>query len=253
MLHIEIDAVVGNLSLRASLSADSGTTVIVGPNGAGKSTLLKSVLGVIGSCAGTIRLGDEELLRSSIGVNVPTEERCIGYVPQSYALFPHMTVFQNIAFGVRNCSRDEMEKRVSGLLKELGIEHLAGRKTPSLSGGESQRVALARALAIGPKALLLDEPTSALDANARRRVRRFLANRLKVIGVPTLVVSHDLEEVEALGGRIAVLEEGRISSIGTLEELRNGAQSQFAKEFLSREPVESSTDIRVIDGGRRFR
>ncbi len=232
MLAIDVDADVGTLELRAQLPAHEGTTILIGPNGAGKSTFLKSVLGVIHPKRGSIELGGRSLFKSSEGVDVATEDRRLGYVPQRYALFSHMTVLRNVGFGIRGISRKEREERVMELLEDLGVAHLAGRKTPSLSGGESQRVALARALAIGPRALLLDEPMAALDAGARRKVRRFLSVRLRAIGIPTIVVSHDVDDVESLGGRIAVLESGRIVQVGDLEQLRKNPATPFVHEFL---------------------
>lgn len=236
MLAVNVQTTVGSLELSAELSADSGTTVIIGPNGAGKSSLLRSILGVLKPHRGTMQLGDRVLFDQGEGIDVPTDDRRIGYVPQSYGLFTRMTVFDNIAFGVRNLSKKMRRARVMALLDDLGIAHLADRKTPQLSGGESQRVALARALAIGPDALLLDEPTAALDARARRKVREFLSSRLRAIGIPTLVVSHDAEDVASLGGRIAVLEGGRIIQLGSLEALRADPATPFVREFLADAP-----------------
>jgi len=238
MLAIDVEADVGTLELRAQLSGYDGTTIIVGRNGAGKSTLLKSILGEIRPSHGTITLGDDTLFCTRSNVNVPTEERRIGYVPQKYALFPHMTVARNVGFGIRRCSKQERKARVMELLEDLGIAHLADRKTPSLSGGESQRVALARALAIRPHALLLDEPMAALDTDARRRVREFLAVRLRAVGIPTVVVSHDVNDVDALGGRVAVLEAGRVVQVGTPDELRQEPATPFVKQFMDTRPAE---------------
>jgi molybdate transport system ATP-binding protein len=233
MLAIEVEANVGALALRAELTAHDGTTVVIGPNGAGKSTFLKAILGVVRPTKGTITLGERKLYCASEGIDVPTEDRRLGYVPQRYALFSHMNVLKNVGFGIRDLSRREREDRVMELLEDLGIAHLAKRKTTSLSGGESQRVALARALAIRPHAVLLDEPMAALDAGARRKVRNFLATRLKAIRIPTIVVSHDVDDVEALGGRVAVLEQGHIVQVGTLDELREHPDSPFVEEFLT--------------------
>lgn len=233
MFAIDVEADVGTLKLRAKLPAGEGTTILIGANGAGKSTFLKCILGVMRPERGKISLGDDALFCSETGVDVPTEHRRLGYVPQKYALFSHMNVSKNVGFGIRGMSRDARQKRISELLKDLGITHLADRKTTSLSGGESQRVALARALAIGPKALLLDEPMAALDASARRKVRQFLATRLDAIQLPTIVVSHDMDDVEMLGERIAVMEKGRIVQVGTLGELRREPATRFVREFLA--------------------
>jgi ABC-type sulfate/molybdate transport systems ATPase subunit len=236
MLAIDVEAQVGAMALRAALPADGGTTVVIGPNGAGKTSLLRCVLGAVRPRRGTIALDERPLFCSRQGVDTPTEHRRLGYVPQRYALFPHMTARANVGFGIRGVDRRTRRERVMELLEDLGIAHLADRRTPSLSGGEAQRVALARALAIGPRALLLDEPMAALDAGARRKVRRFLSVRLRAIGIPTLVVSHDVDDVEALGGRVAVLEAGRIVQIGALEALRKSPATPFVEEFLDAAP-----------------
>ncbi len=231
MLSIDVEAKIGGFALKAKLPAAKGTTVIVGPNGAGKSTLLRVILGELQPVRGRICLGERVLLDVDLNLRVPTEERRLGYVPQNYALFPHMTVAQNVAFGLR-CKGSAQGSRVKELLKELHIEHLASRKTSVLSGGESQRVALARALATDPKALLLDEPTAALDSDARRKVRRFLAERLRVAGIPTIIVSHDIQDAVVLADQVAVLENGSIVQVGTLEELRANPASSFVEQFV---------------------
>ena len=225
-LSIDIVARVGALELAIELPSFAGTTVCVGPNGAGKSSLLLSLLGAIKPASGRIELDGEILFCSERRINVAIEDRRIGYVPQNYALFPHMTAGANVAFGARG-------RPAHGLLEDLGIDHLAGRKTQRLSGGESQRVALARALAIDPAALILDEPMAALDPTARRQVRRFLAERLAAIDIPTIVVSHDIEDAASLGDRIAVIEAGKITQLGTLDALRDQPATDFVAHFVS--------------------
>ncbi len=232
MLSVDVEAEIGGFVLRAKLPAAKGTTVIVGPNGAGKSTLLRVILGALQPKRGRIRLADTDLLDVDTNLRVPTEERRLGYVPQNYALFPHMTVAQNVAFGLRYRGSAQ-GPRVMELLKELHIEHLASRKTSVLSGGESQRVALARALATDPKGLLLDEPTAALDSDARRKVRRFLAERLQAADIPTIIVTHDIQDAEALADRVAVLESGTIVQVGSLATLRANPASLFVEQFVA--------------------
>lgn len=234
-LAIDLDLRRGSFHLQVALPPHEGTTVVVGPNGAGKSTLLECMLGVQRS-EGRIELGGDVLLASEEGVDVPPEERRLGYVPQRYALFRHMTVLRNVAFGIKGGSRAERDDRARDLLDELGAGHLARRKPAALSGGESQRVALARALSIEPRALLLDEPLAALDVGARRRVRDFLGSRLREVGVPTVVVSHDLADAVALAERVVVLEAGRVAQVGSLATLRNEPASPFVAAFFSEHP-----------------
>lgn len=234
-LAIDLDLRRGSFHLQVALPAHAGTTVVVGPNGAGKSTLLECLLGVQRP-EGRIELGDRLLLASEEDVDVPPEARRLGYVPQRYALFRHMTVLRNVAFGIKAGSRAERAQRAHALLDELGIGHLAKRMPAALSGGESQRVALARALSIEPRALLLDEPLAALDVGARRRVRDFLASRFQEVGVPTVVVSHDLADAVALAERVVVLEAGRVVQIGSIEELRHEPASPFVSAFFSEPP-----------------
>jgi molybdate transport system ATP-binding protein len=235
MLKVDVEAKLGTLELRVTLPAAAGTTVLVGPNGAGKSTLLKAILGVVRPRSGEIALDGRRLFSAAAGVNVPTEDRRLGYVPQRYALFSHMTVADNVGFGIRGVSKPRRLDRIMELLEELDIAHLADRKTPSLSGGEAQRVALARALAIRPRALLLDEPMAALDAGARRKVRRFLAERLATIEIPTLVVTHDVADVDVFGGRVAVIDAGRIVQLGVREELEREPATEFVRELFAGE------------------
>lgn len=232
-LSIDLSAQVGTLALRLQLETE-GPLVLAGPNGAGKSTALLLLLGVLHPGSGRIALGDEMLFESG-RVDLPPEQRRLGYVPQEYALFPHLDVLANVAFGLRGRERgSERADRAHALLASLEIAHLARKRPASLSGGERQRVALARALAPEPRALLLDEPLAALDATARKQVRGFLAERLLSLGLPALVVTHDPEDARALGPRIAVLEQGRLVQQGSLEELRAAPATPFVANFVLR-------------------
>lgn len=241
-LAIDLDLHRGSFHLRVTLPPHAGTTVVVGPNGAGKSTLLECLLGVQRP-EGRIELGGQLLLASDDDVDVPPEARRLGYVPQRYALFRHMTVLRNVAFGLEGGSRAERADRARALLDELGIGHLAERMPAALSGGESQRVALARALSIEPRALLLDEPLAALDVGARRRVRDFLASRFREVGVPTVVVSHDLADAVALAERVVVLEAGRVVQVGSVDALREQPASPFVSAFFSDPPPQEEAGV----------
>ena len=238
MSNLSIDVALsrGRLDMHIELEAIVGTTVVVGPNGAGKTTLLKTLLGDVSPERGSIRLGDQCLYSSEQKVDMPLPFRRLGYVPQRYALFPHLSVAQNVAFGLRGVERSERERRVRSLLDDFSVAHLSARKPAGLSGGEAQRVALARALAIEPQALLLDEPMGALDATIRRKVRDVLRERLRALELPTLIVTHDMEDVAQLADRVAVIEEGVIVQVGTVDELKGSPKSDFVREFFGSGP-----------------
>jgi molybdate transport system ATP-binding protein len=227
-LAIELRGRAGELSLDVSLAVD-GVVALVGPNGAGKTTLLKLVLGVAPSTGGRVSLGDTVLYDAAQGVDLPPEERALGWVPQHYGLFPHLSVEQNVAFGARTPADAARE------LERLGLEALRARRPGTLSGGERQRVALARALAAGPRALLLDEPLAALDASARRQLRASLAELLHEVGLPALIVTHDPDDAAALADKVAVLDGGKVVQTGTLEELRSGPKTEFVAELFRRD------------------
>jgi molybdate transport system ATP-binding protein len=239
-LRANVVARVGRLLVDVSFETGPGTLIVVGPNGAGKTSLLSLVLGARSVERGRIEVAGNVLLDTEAGVDVPIESRRLGYVPQDYALFPHLTVRENVEFAVESARSTPGQARgrartagIDGLLRQLGLEGLADRRPRSLSGGEKQRVALARALSVGPRALLLDEPLAALDVHSRREVRNFLAGNLKHLGLPTVVVTHDAADARLLGDRIAVLEEGRLTQTGTWDELVAHPASQFIESFVS--------------------
>ena len=236
-LNARLSARVGQLSLELELETGLGTLVVVGPNGAGKTSLLSLLLGVRPCSSGRIEVGGTLLFDSRERVDLPTEQRRLGYVPQQYALFPHLTVRQNIDFALHSplpkLPREQRAARVTTALGELGLTELAERWPASLSGGEKQRVALARALSVQPRALLLDEPLGALDAHARREVRRFLAGYLRELALPTLIVTHDPADARMLGSRIAVLENGRVTQSGSFDELAAAPATPFVQTFVT--------------------
>lgn len=202
-----------------TLEADAATvTVLFGPSGSGKTTILRCLAGLERPDRGFIRCGDATWFDGACAICVPPQARRIGYLSQEYALFPHLTVSQNIGFGVSG-PRPQRQARVTGLLEALQLRGLETRYPPRLSGGQQQRVALARALATQPRVLLLDEPLSALDAPTREILRRELRRVLTRYGIPTLLVTHDRVEALTLGDRMLVIAGGRIRQAGPVHEV----------------------------------
>ena len=234
-LSCDLKGRLGSLQLAVRLDVGERPLVLVGPNGAGKTTVLLMLLGAIRPERGHVELAGDTLLDTATRVDIAPEDRSLGYVPQDYGLFPHMTVLGNVAFGLecrRRFGRAERRERALELLDALEIAHLAARLPDSLSGGEGQRVALARALASEPRALLLDEPLAALDASVRRQLREFLPSRLAALKLPTIVVTHDALDAAAFGEDVAVLEAGHIVQRGTLGELRRRPATPFVAEWV---------------------
>ena len=213
-LRLDVTVPLRAFALRVALEAGAETVGIVGPSGAGKSTLLRAIAGLV-EAEGSVRLDGREW--SSLA----PEHRPVGLVFQEYALFPHMTVRDNVAFG----------GPVGDLLRRFGIAHLASARPAALSGGERQRVALARALARRPAVLLLDEPLSALDPHTRDEVRAELRATLRELALPTLVVTHDFVDAAALADRVGVLVDGQLAQLGTPEELLSAPASPFVARF----------------------
>jgi molybdate transport system ATP-binding protein len=236
MLEAFIRGRVGSLQIEARFDTRGGPLLLVGPNGAGKTAILSMLLGMRRPDSGRIVVGEATLFDSERRIDVAVEERRLGYVPQDYALFPHMTVLENVEFArVSGAGRDRTSRKAHSLsiLEDFGLSRFADRQTTDLSGGEKQKVALARALAAKPRALLLDEPLAALDPTARRDVRAFLASYLARLDLPAVLVSHDPADAAAFGHRIAVLESGRIVQTGTWQELRVSPASLFVEQFVS--------------------
>jgi len=230
VLEIALARKLGAVQIRVDLLLERETVLLIGPNGAGKSVLLRLLLGVLPPDAGRVALEGRVLFDAERGVDLPAEDRELGYLPQDYALFPHLRAIENVAFGLSRLPRAERLPRARAWLERLGVAHLAGRFPAGLSGGERQRVALARALARGPRALFLDEPFASLDPIARRDLRVSLREWLRDWRLPALIVSHDPADA-VLAGRIAVIEQGRVVQQGTLAELRRASASSFVAGF----------------------
>jgi iron(III) transport system ATP-binding protein len=203
---------------------------LVGPSGCGKSTLLRLAAGLEPLSVGSILI--EGRIVSDARTQVPPEDRRLGFVFQDIALFPHLTVVDNVAFGLRRRAGPERRRRALAALEQLGLARFAEAYPHTLSGGQQQRVALARALAPDPKLMLLDEPFSGLDARLRDRLRDETLDLLKARGVAAVIVTHDPEEAMRMGDRLAVMSEGRIVQCGTPAELYRRPASPFVASFL---------------------
>lgn len=244
-LEIDIALPRRHFELRAALRIEQGTLVLIGPSGAGKTSLLRAVAGLDRPRAGVIALGSELWFDAESGVHVSAERRHVGYLPQDYGLFPHLTVAGNVRFADR---RDRPD-----LLERLAIAHLAAAHPRELSGGERQRVALARALARSPRVLLLDEPFGALDAVTRRSVRDELAPLLAELALPTLLVTHSFEDASTLGNRIGVIDHGRIAQVASPAELVSEPATAVVAALTGANVLDgraSGATVELADGGR---
>jgi sulfate transport system ATP-binding protein len=235
-MSIEVENVIRRFGATAalegvSLHVEPGEFVaLLGPSGSGKTTLLRILAGLEGTDAGRVRIAGEDMS------GVPARERRIGVVFQHYALFRHMTVFDNVAFGLSvrrdRPSRAEIARRVRELLALVQIPELEARYPEQISGGQRQRVALARALAIEPRLLLLDEPFGALDALVRKEVRRWVRALHDRLGIATILVTHDQEEAMEMADRVAVMEKGRIVQCADADTLLRAPATPFVASFL---------------------
>ena len=229
----------------ASLTFASGAmTAILGPSGCGKTTLLRSIAGFIQVDSGRILLGGDDVTR------LPPQRRGTAMVFQNYALWPHMTIFGNVAYGLRlqKVPEAEIRRRVLKVLELVEIGNLADvetRKPAALSGGQQQRVALARALVVEPKVLLMDEPLSNLDAKVRQRLRAELRRLQKQVGITAIYVTHDQEEALALADTVVLMDQGRIVQTGTPQDIYLKPSTAFAAEFLG---VSNQLEAEAADG-----
>ncbi|HEY7518784.1 MAG TPA: ABC transporter ATP-binding protein [Methylomirabilota bacterium] len=226
-----------------SLDVAPGELVsLLGPSGCGKTTTLRLVAGFLTPEAGEIWVGERRV--SSPGAVVPPERRRMAMIFQSYALWPHLTVVQNVAYGLRfkrGLSRTERDEKVADMLKVVQLTGLEGRYPGELSGGQQQRVAVARALVVEPEILLLDEPLSNLDANLRDEMRFEIRRLHEAFGITTLYVTHDQAEAMVISDRVAVLEQGRLAQVGAPEDLFRRPESRFVAEFIGKTNIIEAT------------
>jgi sulfate transport system ATP-binding protein len=207
---------------------DGSLTALLGPSGSGKSTLLRAIAGLEDLDSGLVTINGEN------ATGKPAQKRGVGFVFQHYAAFKHMTVYDNVAFGlkIRKWKKPETSKRVHELLQLVQLDGLAGRFPSQLSGGQRQRMALARALAVEPKVLLLDEPFGALDAKVRKDLRTWLRHLHDEMHVTTIFVTHDQEEAMDVAGQLVVMNEGRVEQSGTADDLYEHPANEFVMSFV---------------------
>jgi iron(III) transport system ATP-binding protein len=207
---------------------------LLGPSGSGKTTLLRAVAGLESPKQGTINIGERRVFDGSSGYEMPAEQRNLGLVFQSYALWPHKTVFDNVAYGLklRKMAKGEIESKVNQVLSQLGLGHLGARFPHQLSGGQQQRVAIARALVYNPPVILLDEPLSNLDAKLREEARAFLRELIVRLGLSALMVTHDQAEAMAISDRILLLNNGKIEQQGSPQSMYETPDTLFTAEFM---------------------
>ena len=238
-----------------SLTLNRGEVVsLLGPSGSGKTTLLRAVAGLETPHEGTIKIGDKAVFDGAAGIDVPAEGRNLGLVFQSYALWPHKTVFDNVAYGLklRKVAGTDIKTRVFAALDQLSLAHLRERFPHQLSGGQQQRVALARALVYNPPVILLDEPLSNLDAKLREEARAWLRELIVELQLSALCVTHDQGESLAMSDRILLLNEGRIEQQGTPQEMYGNPATLFVADFMGSNNRLPGRVTEIRDGAARL-
>jgi molybdate transport system ATP-binding protein len=219
MLEVRVRKRFNGFSLDVAFTVEKGLAVLFGPSGAGKSLTLQAIAGTFPFDAGRIVIDGQTVYDSASGTALPPQARHVGYVPQHYALFPHLTASENIGFGLTRLTRPERHQRVATMIDLFGLQGLERRRPRELSGGQQQRVALARALAVQPRLLLLDEPFTALDAPLRESLRQELVQVQARVGTAMLIVTHDLTDAFALGRQVIVYNQGQVIQQGSRDEI----------------------------------
>lgn len=233
MLEVKVNKKLRDFEMDVDVRVAKGEILmLVGDNGCGKTTLLNLIAGLLKPDGGTIALDGRPLFDSSLKIDVIPEMRDVGYVFQNYALFPHMSVYDNVAFGLRTRKfpRRDIYHMVKDHLTEAGLWEIRNARAMSISGGQKQRVALARALIIEPDLLLLDEPLSALDVRKQAAMRRDLRERIHSCEVPSIIVTHDLRDVSCIGDNACLMENGRVVLYGAAEDIMSWSAIQPGEE-----------------------
>jgi molybdate transport system ATP-binding protein len=251
VLRVDLVKRYPSLALHVTFETGPGTLVLFGPSGSGKTTILAAIAGLVQPDGGEIELRGRPLYRDRTrgrAVNLPARERRIGYVFQEYALFPHMTVLDNVAFPIRGVPREARQARARELIELVHMSRYAAAHPDELSGGQRQRVAIARALALDSGVLLLDEPFTALDDPLRHRLQDEIRTLQQELGLIVVLVTHTLEDAFAMGDRIAVLHEGRVEQLGAVDEVfRRPATSHVAEAMGIRNLIRGRA---CVIGGR---
>jgi molybdate transport system ATP-binding protein len=245
-LRVEIKKALPGFTLEVAWHAGDGVAVLFGPSGAGKTLTLQCLAGLLRPDAGRIVVDDRVLFDSARGVDLPPQARKVGYVFQGYALFPHLTVAENVGFGLRDRPRTARAGRVAEVLERLGLRGLEARYPREISGGQRQRVALGRALAIDPALLLLDEPLSALDAPLRRALRDELREILRGWGTAAVLVTHDFTEAYRLADRIVVYDNGGVIQAAARAELLWQPASESVAQIMGLRNVLHGTVVKAM-------
>ncbi|MBI5642117.1 MAG: ABC transporter ATP-binding protein [Deltaproteobacteria bacterium] len=231
-LELKLKKTLGSFDIDVELSLNEELLVLFGPSGAGKTIILKMISGITRPDEGEINVGTDKVFDSALNIDLPIRDRRIGYLFQEYALFPHMTVHENIAYGISHLKPGEIKRKVNELLGVMRLGGLEERFPHELSGGQKQRCALARTLAAEPRVLLLDEPFSALDYQVREKLRADLINIHRMYPITTILVTHDLEEAFMLGKRIAVINNGKVEQVGDREDVFYRPNTRNVARFL---------------------
>ena len=245
MLEVTIQKRLGDFSLDVSLALRNELTAIFGPSGSGKSLTLQCIAGLLKPDSGRIVINDRVVFDSSQRLNLRPQERKVGYLFQNYALFPHLSVQDNIEYGLQGLLKEERKHRVKGMIATMRLEGLESRHPSELSGGQQQRVALARVLVTEPQLLLLDEPFSALDSPIRSRLHAELLQILRGLPITTILVTHDLSEAYTLSEKMIVYDAGRVLQTGPRDDVLRHPNSRRVARFTGTKNLFQGTVLRL--------
>ncbi len=244
-LSVDIIKRLDGFTLQARLEASPGFTMLLGPSGGGKTTLLNCIAGLLRPDSGRVAIGSTVLFDSASRIDLPVEQRRLGYVFQALALFPHMTVEENVRYGIAKLPAARREQRIKSMLKSFRISHLAAHKVTAISGGERQRTALARSLVTDPRALLLDEPLTALDLATKSKILEDLREWNAAHSIPIVFVTHSPQEAFALGERVVMIEAGEVIAQGAPHEVLTSPRHQTVAQIVGFENMFDATVVEM--------